>query len=924
MKRVRFSALLLAILLLPALAFAAGSWDQINQQLDKPEGWAQLVQDSPFALGEDTALPDGKGGTFLERGFGTYPSIDGSTVAVPMAMEFARQHLGLSEVDLPGFVAFSTTHSAYKNLIGRKPNGSATLVTEGAVMDSARPVDLIIATYPSDEELAMAEAAGVELIIEAVCYDAFVFITHKDNPVENLTVQQIRDIYSGKIMNWSEVGGPDSRIKPYQRPRNSGSQTAMELLVMQDTPLFAVGANYYSANDMSALVEHIGGFSGGVDALGYTYQYYIDELYKDASIKTIAVDGVEPTEENLRSGSYPFTTHYYAVIRAEDQDGLAGQFLAWMRSDEGQACIAQAGYIPQRQARQARQVTAGGLEYLLSQEDAAIIVGVEKGVRSVVVPPFFMGRQTMADAEADFTGIETLIFGKGIASLGAYQALLEADTVRRIELPDGFEVGEDYYGPFWNLLFSAPHVDTVRIPASMTAEEVGKFATSAAQVYDYALYTLQDMASEYYHEDDFYYYDPLYDQSSCRALSRIEVDPANEALYDIDGVVFERNTDTLFWCPPGRMGSYAVPEGTTRIDRAAFSSCDMLESITIPRSVTEIDTGAFQYCAGLRTVQLPPTLKSIGERAFIDCVSLEQLVIPEGVTVADGAFDYCIGLRALYFMGKGAAVDAGALLLTHPDLVVYAPDGSDAQRAAAVARLAWTEMGGTPQRLEDPTIMYRQPAIVKHAVALYEAADSDAKPIIELTAGTTVNVLGSEAGWAHCWLPEAEGYIPLENLHLQQDADEMEKILSAEVINKDAKIYEAPSLAAAYRLPANSREWFDVIQRFGTWYVLSDAEGVISYIPVHMAQPESMGVSANGIVVAASPDEAGCATVYREADTGSEALAVLFNGTQMEAMEYVPDANGVYYWQVRVGDLVGYMESSNIRYVWNVWFSYAW
>ena len=80
--------------------------------------------------------------------------------------------------------------------------------------------DIVLATYPSNEELNMASNAGIELIIKHVCYDSFVFITHRDNPVESLTVEQIQKIYSGNIANWKEVGGDNQSIVAYQCEQN--------------------------------------------------------------------------------------------------------------------------------------------------------------------------------------------------------------------------------------------------------------------------------------------------------------------------------------------------------------------------------------------------------------------------------------------------------------------------------------------------------------------------------------------------------------------------------------------------------------------------------------------------------------------------------------------------------------------------------
>lgn len=326
-----------------------GSWSQINQKVERSETWQQIVENSQFQLGERRVkgtwrTPDGDE-DYYEIEFGTYPSLDGSTVAIPMAVEFARQHLGFSDEDANDFASFSTTHYAYENLILKQPNTLSMIRTSNTFLDENHPVDLIIVTEPSDEEIALAKSNNVEMIIEPVCYDAFVFITHKDNPVDNITIEQIQKIYSGEITNWKEIGGEDQEIRAFQREKNSGSQTAMEKLVMKGIPMLPPNM-VKVAMGMGMLVDVVGEYENSRASIGYTYKYYIDTLYKNENIKVLKINGVSPDDENLRNGSYPFTTNYYGVIRKEDEEKIAGKFLEWMLSPEGQKCIEQAGYIP--------------------------------------------------------------------------------------------------------------------------------------------------------------------------------------------------------------------------------------------------------------------------------------------------------------------------------------------------------------------------------------------------------------------------------------------------------------------------------------------------------------------------------------------------------------------------------------------------
>ena len=322
------------------------SWNSINQLVTRSSDWQRIVTDTPFKLGEVTTGHDEVWDEdYYSNTLGTYPFIDGSTVCVPMAVEFARQHLGFDDENSSSLANFSTTHHAYENLVLKEINFPGSYSYNNNYVELADDtVDLVIATHPSEDELAMAQNNGVELILKPVCYDAFVFITHKDNPVDSLTVQQIKDIYSGKITNWKDVGGKDEKIRAFQREENSGSQTAMERLVMGGTDMIDP-IKVTVVEGMGALVEAVAEYENETASLGYTYRYYIDNLYKNDNIKTISIEGIPPTDENIRNASYPYTTNYYGVIRKQDENGTGGNFLRWMLSDEGQKCIKQAGYI---------------------------------------------------------------------------------------------------------------------------------------------------------------------------------------------------------------------------------------------------------------------------------------------------------------------------------------------------------------------------------------------------------------------------------------------------------------------------------------------------------------------------------------------------------------------------------------------------
>ncbi len=256
----------------------------------------------------------------------TYPRVDGSTVTIPLSEAVAAELSGMQPEEVRPYILHNKTHPAYINLIDHN-------------------TDLIFVTAPSKEELQLAEEAGVTLEVIPVVSEAFVFLVNADNPVAALTHEEIRQIYSGTITSWSELGGPDTPIVAYQRPVNSGSQTGFLELVMrellpQEPPVEQVIA------EMGMLIDAVAAYNNQPDAIGYSYYYFVMDMWGAEKIKLVEVDGVAPTAESISSGEYRYTTAYYAVIRADEpQDSPARQVIEWLLSESGQELAEATGYV---------------------------------------------------------------------------------------------------------------------------------------------------------------------------------------------------------------------------------------------------------------------------------------------------------------------------------------------------------------------------------------------------------------------------------------------------------------------------------------------------------------------------------------------------------------------------------------------------
>ena len=256
----------------------------------------------------------------------TYPKIDGSTVTIPLSEAVAATLTQSTMEAIRPYILHNKTHQAYLNLIDKS-------------------VDLIFVTGPSEEERSLAEASGVEFEVVPIVSEAFVFLTHIDNPVKGLTAQNIQDIYTGKVTNWLEVGGIDEAIIPYQRPINSGSQTGFLDLVMKGLTPMKAPEELVTA-EMGQLIDAVANYENSAAALGYSYYYFVADMWGNDAVKLLEVDGIYPDHETISSGSYPFTTAYYAVIRKDSaQDSSERKIIEWILSQDGQSLMEESGYV---------------------------------------------------------------------------------------------------------------------------------------------------------------------------------------------------------------------------------------------------------------------------------------------------------------------------------------------------------------------------------------------------------------------------------------------------------------------------------------------------------------------------------------------------------------------------------------------------
>lgn len=255
-----------------------------------------------------------------------FPRLDGSTSTVPLARAIASRLLGETGEQVSDLIRFSRTTESFRSLMSGQ-------------------CDLLISAEPAASIWEEKEEAGFEWEMEPFAVDGLVFLVNKDNPVDSLTIDQIRKIYTGEITNWSQVGGDDLEIVAFQRNEEAGSQTAMLNLVMKDTPMMEAPTAWV-AGSMGALIDAVASFDGTPAAIGYSVYYYANDMRMADGLKILAVEGVEPSAKSIRSREYPLLNNYYVLIRAGlEEDSPAKQVFRWILSEEGQKLVAGQGYV---------------------------------------------------------------------------------------------------------------------------------------------------------------------------------------------------------------------------------------------------------------------------------------------------------------------------------------------------------------------------------------------------------------------------------------------------------------------------------------------------------------------------------------------------------------------------------------------------
>lgn len=254
---------------------------------------------------------------FLATGAGAENlGINGSTTVLPIAQKAAE--------------AFMKVHPDVNVSVsgGGSGNGIKAIIDGTTdIADSSR--------FIKDKEIALAVEKGVYPVPFGVAYDCIVPVVHPSNPVNDLRLDQLKEIYKGKIKNWKEVGGPDKKIVVISRDTSSGTYEVWEEKIMNKERVYP-GALLQASN--GAVAQAVAKNSYAVGYVGISY------LNKD--LKALTVNGVEASAENAMSAAYPVSRVLYMFTRGWPTGNTLKFINFVLHPAKGQKIVAEAGYVP--------------------------------------------------------------------------------------------------------------------------------------------------------------------------------------------------------------------------------------------------------------------------------------------------------------------------------------------------------------------------------------------------------------------------------------------------------------------------------------------------------------------------------------------------------------------------------------------------
>jgi phosphate transport system substrate-binding protein len=242
-------------------------------------------------------------------------TITGSTTVLPIAQRAAEAFMDINEdisVSVRG---------------GGSGVGIAALIDGRAdIADASRPI--------KTKEVKLAREKGIDPYANVVARDGIAVVVHPDNPVDSISIEDLKKIYTAEIENWKDLGGPNKAIVVISRDYSSGTFEVFKELVLEGAKV-TDGALMLASNKAVSTTVATTPNSIGYIGLGY--------LSKD--VKALKVNGVEASEESVKKGEYKLARPLFMYTNGEPE-GIIKSFIDFIFSSQGQEIAREMGYVP--------------------------------------------------------------------------------------------------------------------------------------------------------------------------------------------------------------------------------------------------------------------------------------------------------------------------------------------------------------------------------------------------------------------------------------------------------------------------------------------------------------------------------------------------------------------------------------------------
>ena len=242
--------------------------------------------------------------------------MDGSTTVGPIAKAFAEY--------------FMSRYPAVNITVSESGSGNGAKAIVNGTADIGN-----LSRRMKEEEFDAAKAKGVDVVEHVVAMDALVVVVHPSNPVQGLTKDELKQIYTGEITNWKSLGGPDRKIVVISRDTNSGTYETFQLLVTKSDRV-TDKAEYVGSN--GAVRQRVLTTEGAISYVGLAFT---------DGVKSLDVNGIAATPETVNDKTYPIARELYMYTNGEPQAGTPlAEFLGLYKTEDGKKIISEQGFVP--------------------------------------------------------------------------------------------------------------------------------------------------------------------------------------------------------------------------------------------------------------------------------------------------------------------------------------------------------------------------------------------------------------------------------------------------------------------------------------------------------------------------------------------------------------------------------------------------